>query len=75
MVDGTQELPNIMNLSKEIQTLGNSKDAYPSFLKKLSELISSLKKIILTFRKYSLSLSVWHRPQSWMPALRKKLTG
>ena len=38
MVDGTQELPNIMNLSKEIQTLGNSKDAYPSFLKKLSEL-------------------------------------
>ena len=38
MVDGTQELPNIMNLSKEIQTLGKSKDAYPNFLKKLSEI-------------------------------------
>ena len=38
MVDGTQELPNIMNLSKEIVTMGKTKDAYPSFLKKLSEL-------------------------------------
>ena len=38
MVDGTQELPNIMNLSKEIATMGKTKDAYPSFLKKLSEL-------------------------------------
>jgi len=38
MVDGTQELPNIMNLSKEIVIMGKTKDAYPSFLKKLSEL-------------------------------------
>jgi tetratricopeptide (TPR) repeat protein len=38
MVDGTQELPNIMNLTREIEALGKSKEAYPKFLEKLSEI-------------------------------------
>jgi len=38
MVDGTQELPNIMNLSREVEAIGKNKEAYPSFLKKLSEM-------------------------------------
>ena len=45
MVDGTQELPNIMNLSKEVEALGKDSKAYPNFLSKLSELqISDLGK-------------------------------
>ncbi|MFL2727491.1 MAG: tetratricopeptide repeat protein [Gammaproteobacteria bacterium] len=35
MVDGTQELPNIMNLTREIEALGKGKEAYPQFLTKI----------------------------------------
>ena len=54
MVDGTQELPNIMNLSREVEVMGKSKEAYPSFLKKLSEMqISELGNKYIDQTKWS----------------------
>ena len=54
MVDGTQELPNIMNLTREIEALGKGKEAYPQFLTKLSEMqISELGKKYIDQTKWS----------------------
>ena len=54
LVDGTQELPNIMNLSREIENLGKGKKAYPEFLTKLSDIqITELGKKYINQTKWS----------------------